>query len=268
MVDDGRQPAVQEQRRRSDPARHSATGGAALRQRTALLAGVLRGVFRIQGNHARTAGRADDRGGAGSARSLARGCQGGGRDQCLEDEQGHRGQRDPSSSGIGVCAHRRPLLRKNLSTQVAAAIPPRRQGACVYRRGPEFTLDSEQAIVFGRAIRARHRTGLDPAAMASHRQVRDAGVLGLAGTVRHDHPIAVAGGQAQHLLHLRQRADLVGLDQDGIGQALPDALLEQARIGAEHVVADQLATGAQPFGEHFPAGGSSSAMPSSMAMIG
>ena len=91
--------------------------------------------------------------------------------------------------------------------------------------------------------------------MASHRQVRDAGVLGLAGTVRHDHPIAVAGGQAQHLLHLRQRADLVGLDQDGIGQALPDALLEQARIGAEHVVADQLATGAQPFGEHFPAGG-------------
>ena len=74
QVDDGRQPAVQEQRRRSDPARQRATGGAALRQRAALLAGVPRGG--IQGNHARTAGRADDRGGAGLARSLARGCQG------------------------------------------------------------------------------------------------------------------------------------------------------------------------------------------------
>src|SRR3546814_4779082 len=55
-------------------------------------------------------------------------------------------------------------------------------------------------------------------------EVGDGGVLGLAGAVRHHRRV---GGGVRHLHRLQglaEGADLVHLDQDGVGDALADAL--------------------------------------------
>ena len=68
------------------------------------------------------------------------------------------------------------------------------------------------------------------------------------------------GGVARALGHLdggegfRQRADLVDLDQDRVGDALVDAFLQDLGVGHEQVVADQLDLLAQTLGQMRPAG--------------
>ena len=52
---------------------------------------------------------------------------------------------------------------------------------------------------------------------------------------------------------LGQAADLVDLDQDRIGNALVDPLLEPLGIGDEQVVADELDPSAELVGQRLPA---------------
>ena len=52
--------------------------------------------------------------------------------------------------------------------------------------------------------------------------------------------VPVSLGEADRLQRLRDGADLVQLDQDGVPDAAVDGLLENARVGAEDVVTDQL----------------------------
>ena len=65
----------------------------------------------------------------------------------------------------------------------------------------------------------------------SNHEVGDERFFRLAGT--EGDIAAVAGGLRLGcaLHHLGHRADLVGLDQEGVGHALPDAALEKIRIG-------------------------------------
>src|SRR3546814_6218890 len=84
-------------------------------------------------------------------------------------------------------------------------------------------------------------------------EVGDGGVLGLAGAVRHHRRV---GGGVRHLHRLQglaEGADLVHLDQDGVGDALADALGEALRVGDEDVVADELHLAAEALGERRPA---------------
>ena len=63
------------------------------------------------------------------------------------------------------------------------------------------------------------RAGLDLPAIGRDREIGDGRILGLAGAVRHDGGIA---GALRHLdggQRLGQRADLVDLDEDRIGDA-------------------------------------------------
>ena len=66
---------------------------------------------------------------------------------------------------------------------------------------------------------------------------------GVAGLVRH-----LDGGE-----RLGQRTDLVDLDQDRIGQTVPDTLREPRNVGDKQIVADQLALVADQVGNDFPA---------------
>ena len=50
-----------------------------------------------------------------------------------------------------------------------------------------------------------------------------------------------------------QRADLIDLDQHGVGDAALDALGDDLRVGDEQIVADQLDPTAQRLGERAPA---------------
>ena len=67
---------------------------------------------------------------------------------------------------------------------------------------------------------------------------------------------------------LGERADLVHLDQDGVGDAALDPLAQALAICDEEVVADQLAPAPTASVSAFQPAQSSSAMPSSIEMIG
>ena len=66
-------------------------------------------------------------------------------------------------------------------------------------------------------------------ARGGHRQVGDEGVFGFAGAVRHDVGVVGVGGHLHRLQRFGQRADLVHLDQNRIGDAFFDALAPGAR---------------------------------------
>src|SRR5690606_355409 len=104
----------------------------------------------------------------------------------------------------------------------------------------ERFLDAQQLVVLGDPLAARRGTGLDLAAAGGHRQVGDRGVLGLAGAVAHHALVAAGGGQPDRVQGLREGADLVDLDQQRVGHAAVDAVLQPLRVGDEQVVPDQL----------------------------
>ena len=76
--------------------------------------------------------------------------------------------------------------------------------------------------------------------VGAHHDVGDGGVLGLAGAVRHYGGIAVTVGQLDGVQGLGQGADLVDLDEDGVGNVVVKAHLEPLGVGDEQVVAHQL----------------------------
>ena len=59
--------------------------------------------------------------------------------------------------------------------------------------------------------------------------------------MRDDGRVAGALGHVDGIERLGERADLIDLDEDGIGDAPGDALGQTLRIGYEKVIADQLA---------------------------
>ena len=71
---------------------------------------------------------------------------------------------------------------------------------------------------------------------------------------RDDGGIAVAAGELDGVEGLGDGADLIDLDEDGVGDFLRDALLEAFGVGDEEVVADELDLMADEIGEVFPAG--------------
>ena len=66
------------------------------------------------------------------------------------------------------------------------------------------------------------------------------------GAVGDDGAVARALGQLDGLERLGQRADLVDLDEDRVGEPLADALLQDRRVGDEEVVAHELHARAEP----------------------
>ena len=121
----------------------------------------------------------------------------------------------------------------------------------------EFFLDAEQLVILGNALAAAGGTGLDLAGVQGNGQVSNGGVLGLAGTVRSNGGVASLVGHLNGLQRLRDRTDLVQLDQDGVAAAQADALGQALSVGDEQVVAHQLVIYCQP-------SQSSSSRPSSM----
>src|SRR6516164_5551807 len=118
---------------------------------------------------------------------------------------------------------------------------------------PELGLDTQQLVVLCDAVRARQRAGLDLRGGGGDGDVGDGAVLGLAGTVRYHRGVARLVGHLDALERLGERADLVRLDEDGVGDVLGRRLAENAGVGDEHVIADQLHALAERLGELGPA---------------
>src|SRR5690606_10115865 len=125
--------------------------------------------------------------------------------------------------------------------------------ALVSRLLPQLLLDAQELVVLRDAIRAGRRAGLDLPNAGRHGEVRDRGVLGLTGAMRHDGRVAGLPRDADRLERLRERPDLVHLDQDRVGDAALDPAPQALRVGDEQVIADQLTAGADALREQLPA---------------
>ena len=93
----------------------------------------------------------------------------------------------------------------------------------------QLLLDAEQLVVLGEPVGAGEAAGLDLPAIGGDGEVGDGRVLGLARAVRHDRGVAGAVRDRDRLERLGQRADLVDLDQDRIGEAALDAHAQPLR---------------------------------------
>src|SRR5439155_39870 len=122
-----------------------------------------------------------------------------------------------------------------LATKSGESVPPR-----VQRRLAELLLDPEQLVVLGDALAAGWSARLDLPGIRRHREVGDRRVFGLSRAVRDDARIAVLARETDRLERLRERADLVHLHEDRVGDVLVDAALQPLPIRHEHVVADEL----------------------------
>ena len=69
-----------------------------------------------------------------------------------------------------------------------------------------------------------------------------------------DGGVAEAAAELDGFEGLGDGADLVDLDEDGVGDLLLDSLLQALGVGDEEVVADELDLGADEVGELAPAG--------------
>ena len=119
--------------------------------------------------------------------------------------------------------------------------------------GAEFFFDAQQLVVFGEAVGAREGAGFDLSGVGADGEVGDEAVVGFAAAVRDDGAVAVGEGEADSAEGFAEAADLVGFDEDGVGDLLLDAALKEGGVGHEEVVADELAARAELLGHDFPA---------------
>lgn len=89
----------------------------------------------------------------------------------------------------------------------------------------KFFLDFEEAVVFGRAVGAAEGAGFDLAATVGHGQVGDGGVFGFPAAVGHDGSKVIGLGEVDGFYGFGEGANLVGLDEDGIGDRGVDPAL-------------------------------------------
>ena len=84
------------------------------------------------------------------------------------------------------------------------------------------------------------RTGFDLTGVGGHGQVGNGGVFGLTAAVRNNAGVTGAFGHLNGFQRLGQGADLVDLDQDGVGNPFFNAFFEDFAVGDEQIVADDL----------------------------
>src|SRR5256885_812644 len=125
--------------------------------------------------------------------------------------------------------------------------------ASIPRGVPQFLFNPEQPVVLGRPVGPGQRARLDLAGVQAHGQVRDRHVLCLPRPVGHDGRVPRPLRHLDRLQRLRQRADLVQLDEDRVPNALRDPLRKDLRVGHKDVVANELHPMPQPLSEHLPA---------------
>ena len=116
-----------------------------------------------------------------------------------------------------------PVVRRRTTGPGNAARSEVRGGS------PELLLDAQELVVLGDPVAAGRRTRLDLPAVRGDGEVGDGDVLGLTRPVGHHRRVAVAAGERDRVQRLAQRADLVDLHQDRVGDARGRSLAAGAR---------------------------------------
>src|SRR5262245_31580316 len=124
--------------------------------------------------------------------------------------------------------------------------------AGIFGRRTQLLFDAEQLVVLRDPIRPRGSARLDLAGVCRDREVGDRRVLRLARAVRDHGRVLPRDGQPDRLERLRQRPDLIDLDEDRVLNALLDPAPQAVGARDEQVVADELQPVAQPLGQQPP----------------
>ena len=98
-----------------------------------------------------------------------------------------------------------------------------------FRRGTQFRLDLQEAIVFGDALAAAGRAGLDLPAAHRHGEIGHEGVFGFAGAMGDDVSPSRLAAELDRLNRLADGPNLIELDQHGVGGLLGDAATDEVR---------------------------------------
>ncbi len=107
-------------------------------------------------------------------------------------------------------------------------------------RCAQAVLNAEQAVIFAHSLTAGRGTGLDLPGTGGHSQIGNGGILGLTAAMGDDSAVARRSGDLHGLHGLGKCADLIGLDQNGIGSPLANALSQSVRIGDKQIVPHDL----------------------------
>ena len=97
--------------------------------------------------------------------------------------------------------------------------------SCVASSFAESLFDTKELVVLGCTVRAGERTRFDLTCSCGDREICDEGVLCLTAAVGDYRAVAVLACELDGLECLRERADLVEFDQDGVGDCFVDPLL-------------------------------------------
>src|ERR1700745_1755874 len=100
-------------------------------------------------------------------------------------------------------------------------------------RVAQVLFDAQQLVVLGDPLAAGRGAGLDLPGVSRHRQGGAEGVIGLAGPVADHAGEAGPLREADRVQGLGDGADLVDLDQQGVGCLLRDTAAQPLRVGDE-----------------------------------
>src|SRR6187551_419083 len=112
-----------------------------------------------------------------------------------------------------------------LAAAAAEGVPAR-----IRRPLAELLLDPAEPVVLRDPVATARSAGLDLARAGRDHEVGDRGVLGLARAVGDDGCIAVLTRQRDRVERLRQRADLVDLDENRVRGALLDSAPQPVEV--------------------------------------
>ena len=119
--------------------------------------------------------------------------------------------------------------------------------------GTQFFFDPKKLVILGHPVAAAGCAGFNLTCVQSYGQICDAGVFRFTGTVGNDGGVTGPVSHRNGIQSLRQGADLIDFNQDGIGDAFFDALCQPLHIGDKEIVSHQLYFAANGFGQHGPA---------------
>ena len=101
-------------------------------------------------------------------------------------------------------------------------------------------LDAHQLVILCQPLRSAGRPGLNLSRRQSHRQIGNVRILGLSRPVARHHTPSRLLGNLHRLDRLRQRPNLVHLEQQRIARLLLNRLLDSSRVRNQQIIAHQL----------------------------
>jgi len=104
----------------------------------------------------------------------------------------------------------------------------------------QFFFDAQQLVVLGDAVGPTRGACFYLPGCGSHGEIGDEGILGFSRAVRNDGVVARLAGHLDGVNRFADAADLIQLDENGIGDAFVDAAREPRGVRVEEVVTNQL----------------------------